>query len=141
MGIRVQRIDKTLELPQFARKGDAAFDLRSAVDVVLQPMHKEIIPTGLKIAVPEGYAGLIWDRSGMAAKHSLTTMAGVLDSGYRGEIKIVIINLGKEAVQITKGMRVAQMLVQPVLNMEIEEVEELEDTERGDGGFGSTGTK
>ncbi len=141
MGIRVQRIDKTLELPQFARKGDAAFDLRSAVDIVLPPMHKEIIPTGLKIAVPEGYAGLIWDRSGMAAKHSLTTMAGVLDSGYRGEIKIVMINLGKEAVQITKGMRVAQMLVQPVLNMEIEEVEELEETERGDGGFGSTGTK
>ncbi|MBI5065702.1 dUTP diphosphatase [Candidatus Woesearchaeota archaeon] len=141
MGIRVQRIDKTLELPQFARKGDAAFDLRSAVDLVIQPSQKEIIPTGLKVAVPEGYAGLIWDRSGMAAKHSLTTMAGVLDSGYRGEIKIVMINLGKEAVQITKGMRVAQMLVQPVLNMEIEEVEELEDTERGEGGFGSTGTK
>ncbi len=140
MKIRVQRLDKSLELPKFAKEGDAAFDLRSAVDVVLHPLQKEIIPTGLKVAVPNGYAGLIWDRSSMAAKHSLRTMAGVLDAGYRGEIKVVMINLGKEPVEITKGMRIAQMLVQPVLNTEIEEVEELEETERGAGGFGSTGS-
>ncbi|MBI4918849.1 dUTP diphosphatase [archaeon] len=140
MKIRVQRLDKNLELPKFAKKGDAAFDLRSSVDIVLHPLEKEIIPTGLKVAVPVGYAGLIWDRSSMAAKHSLRTMAGVLDSGYRGEIKVVMINLGKEPVEVTKGMRIAQMLVQPVLNTEIEEVEELEETERGSGGFGSTGT-
>lgn len=141
MKIRVQRLDKSLELPKFARKGDAAFDLRSAVDLTIKPLEKAVIPTGLKIAVPEGYAGLIWDRSGIAAKHALTTMAGVLDAGYRGEVRVVMINLGKEPVKIKKGSRIAQMLVQPVLNDGIEEVEELEITERADKGFGSTGMK
>ncbi|PIN80109.1 dUTP diphosphatase [Candidatus Woesearchaeota archaeon CG10_big_fil_rev_8_21_14_0_10_30_7] len=139
MKIRIQRVDKNLELPKFAKESDAAFDLRSSVDLLIKPLEKAIIPSGIKIAIPEKHVGLIWDRSGMAAKHSLTTMGGVLDAGYRGEIQIVMINLGKENFQVTKGMRIAQMLVQPVLNHSIEEVENLDETTRGETGLGSTG--
>ena len=114
MGIRVQRIDKTLELPQFARKGDAAFDLRSAVDLVIQPSQKEIIPTGLKVEVPEGYAGLVWDRSGLASKKNIHALAGVIDSSYRGEVCIVLKNLGNEDFKVERNDRIAQLLVQPV---------------------------
>lgn len=99
-----------------------------------------VVPTGLRFAIPDGYAGLVWDRSGLAANHSITTMAGVIDSGYRGELKVVLKNLGKDGFVIEKGMRIAQMLIQPVANsVPIIEVEELPNSERGSAGFGSTG--
>jgi dUTP pyrophosphatase len=140
--IRIHRLDKTVELPKYAKRGDAAFDLRSVEDKLVKSGHKELVKTGLRIAVPEGYCGLIWDRSGLAAKNGIHCLAGVLDSGYRGEIVVVLHNLGKEDFLIEKSMRIAQMLIQPVETARLVEVEELEDsTERGQGGLGHTGLR
>jgi len=132
-------MDKSVELPSYARDHDAAFDLRAAQDYILKPLEHAMVKTGLKFAIPQGHVGLIWDRSGLAAKHAITTLGGVIDAGYRGEVCVVMINLGKEAFTIEKGMRIAQMLIQPVLHFPIMEVEELDATHRGEGGFGSTG--
>jgi dUTP pyrophosphatase len=139
--VRVHRLDKTVEMPKYAKKGDAAFDLRSAEEKMLKAGHKEVVKTALCIAVPEGYCGLIWDRSGLAAKHGIHCLAGVLDSGYRGEIMLVLHNLGKEDFLIEKNMRMAQMLIQPVDAATLTEVDELEETDRGAGGLGHTGLK
>ncbi len=139
MELKIKRMDKEVELPSFAHDYDAALDLRSSENTTIKAGEKKIIKTGLKMAIPEGYAGLIWDRSGMAAKHSLHTLAGVIDSGYRGEIGIVMINLSDEDFRIEKNMRIAQMLIQPVSQPKIKEVESLEESSRGENGFGSTG--
>jgi len=127
-------------MPHYIHEHDAAFDLRSAVNETLKPAEKKIIKTGIKMAIPEGYAGLIWDRSGLAAKHSLHVLAGVVDSEYRGEVGVVMINLGKDVFEVEKNMRVAQMLIQPVVHPEIEEAD-LDKTAREEGGFGSTGLR
>ncbi|MBN1386578.1 dUTP diphosphatase [Candidatus Woesearchaeota archaeon] len=139
MKLRINRLDKSLPLPSYAHSYDAAVDLYSSEEVIMKWGEKKIIPTAIKIAIPNNHVGLIWDRSGLAAKHSLHTLAGVIDSGYRGEVKVVLINLGKEEFKIEKGMRIAQMLVQPVVQCDIEETEDLDETSRGEGGFGSTG--
>jgi dUTP pyrophosphatase len=139
--VRVHRLDKTVQMPTYAKKGDAAFDLRSAEEVLVKAGHKGLVKTALRIAVPEGYCGLIWDRSGLAAKNGIHCLAGVLDSGYRGEIVVVLHNLGKEDFLIEKNMRIAQMLIQPVDAATLTEVEDLDDTERGAGGLGHTGLK
>jgi len=137
--LKINRVDKELQLPAYAKQSDAGLDLRSREEVVIQPGERRVVKSGVKMAIPENHVGLIWDRSGLAAKHSLTTMAGVIDSSYRGEIGIVLINHGKESFTIEKGMRIAQILIQPVVTPHIEEVDELDETERGAGGFGSTG--
>jgi dUTP pyrophosphatase len=141
--LKITRLDKTVDMPFYAYEHDAAFDLRSSHDEVLNPGDKKIIKTALKMAIPQNHVGLIWDRSGLAAKHSLHCLAGVIDSGYRGEIGVVLINLGKEDFKIEKNMRIAQMLIQPIVNAKITEVEEneLEESKRGEGGFGSSGIK
>src|SRR3990167_9444380 len=127
MDIKIQRMDKSIELPCYQKEDDAGLDLRSAEDLVLASGEKAVVKTGLKIALPPNHVGLIWDRSGLAAKHGLHSLAGVIDCGYRGEISIVLINLGKESFHIEKGMRIAQMLIQPVANhFPIVEVEELD---------------
>jgi len=141
MELKIERIDKELELPTYAHEWDAAIDLRSREDVTIGVGRKAIIKTGIKVAIPNGHAGLIWDRSGLAAKHALHTLAGVIDSGYRGEIGVVMINLGENDFKVERGMRIAQMLIQPVLNLRVKEVDSLDETKRGEGGFGSTGTK
>jgi dUTP pyrophosphatase len=141
MKLRIQRITKEVEMPSYAHQGDAAFDLRSADEISLKPGEKKIIKTGLKMAIPEGYVGLIWDRSGLAAKNGIHVLAGVVDSGYRGEVGVVLKNLGEDEIQITKNMRIAQMLIQPVLSPVIEESDSLDETKRGEGGFGSTGLR
>ena len=138
--VRIHRLDKTVEMPKYAKKGDAAFDLRSAEEKTVKAGHKELVKTGLRIAVPEGYCGLIWDRSGLAAKNGIHCLAGVLDSGYREEVVVVLHNLGKDDFLIEKNMRMAQMLIQPVETAAIKEVEELEETERK-GGLGHTGLR
>jgi dUTP pyrophosphatase len=134
-------MDKSLELPSYAHAHDAAFDLRAAEEKILRPSQHTMVRTGLKMAIPPGHVGLIWDRSGLAAKNAITTMGGVIDAGYRGEISVVMINLGKEDFTVERGMRVAQMLIQPVMAFPIEEAETLDGTTRGEGGFGSTGLK
>jgi len=138
MEIKIKRLNKNIDLPKYAHEGDAGFDLRSAEDVLIKAGEKAIIPTALSMAVPKGYVGLIWDRSGLAARNSLHCLAGVLDSHYRGEIKVVMINLCNEDFQVEKGMRISQMLIQPVVQAELTEVDELNETTRGDG-FGSSG--
>jgi dUTP pyrophosphatase len=135
----IKRLDKGIDIPTYANKGDAAFDLRSSESALLKAGEQRNFKTGVQVAIPEGYAGLVWDRSGLASKHGLHCLAGVIDSGYRGEISIVLKNLGKDDFLVGKNMRIAQMLIQPVVSAKIEEVEELDETERGEGGFGSTG--
>ncbi|MBU4242617.1 MAG: dUTP diphosphatase [Nanoarchaeota archaeon] len=137
--VKVHRLDKELEMPKYAKLGDAAFDLRSVEDKVILAGKKELIKTGLRVAVPKNHCGLIWDRSGLAAKHSIHCLAGVLDSGYRGEIVVVLHNLGHEDFKVERSMRIAQMLIQPVVNAKLIEVDELDETERSDKGFASSG--
>jgi dUTP pyrophosphatase len=138
MELKVKKIQKDVKLPRYGHTGDAGLDLFSSVDFVLAEGQVEAIPTGIKIAVPEGYAGLIWDKSGVSLR-GVHRLAGVIDSGYRGEVKVVMVNLSREPFVIEKGMKIAQMLVQPVVKVDIVEVDDLEDTSRGEGGFGSTG--
>ena len=138
MELKVTRFHKDAKLPQYGHKGDAGLDVFSVIDVVLEPMQALPVPTGVKIAIPEGHVGLIWDKSGISL-NGIHCLAGVIDSGYRGEVKKVMINLSRKPFVIAKGMKIAQMLVQPVIKMEVVESDELAETVRGEGGFGSTG--
>lgn len=139
MKLHVKRLHKDAVLPKHMKKGDAAVDLNACESLVLKAGEKKLVKTGISVAIPEGFAGFVWDRSGLAANHSVHSMAGVVDSGYRGEIKVVLINLGREDFRVERGMRIAQMAIQPVSSVDIEEVDELGESERGKGGFGSTG--
>ena len=141
MQIAVKKVDPRAKLPVYFYEGDAGMDLFALVDTVIPAVQRVSVRTGIAMAIPEGYAGLIWDRSGMAAKSGIKSMGGVIDSNYRGEIKVVLHNLSTQPFTIEKGMRIAQMLIQKVEQKQILEVEELDDTIRGEKGFGSTGTK
>ncbi len=114
LSIRVQKISPEAKLPSFAYDGDAGMDLFSVEDCRIEPLEKKAVNTGLKIAVPAGYAGFVWDKSGLALNHSLKTMAGVLDSGYRGELRVVLMNLGKEPSEFKKGQKVAQLIIKKI---------------------------
>lgn len=138
--IEVKRIgEHALPLPSHASYGAAGADLMASVPERIMPGQLAVIPTGFAWAIPDGYVGMIRPRSGLAAKHGIDVLAGVVDSDYRGEVKVVLINHGDRPVVFHKGDRIAQMVIQPVIMSEIEEVSELDDTERGAGGFGSTG--
>ena len=138
--IQLQKIKENAIVPHYVHDGDAGVDLYATENYVLKPGERALVSTGIAFAIPKGYVGLIWDRSGLAAKNSMHVLAGVVDSGYRGEVKVVLINLGNEDFSVTKGMRIAQMLIQPVISADIEEVDSLDETSRNQGGFGSTGT-
>ena len=138
----VKRLDPTIELPSYAYAGDAGLDLRSSEDVTLEPFERRLISTGLAIAIPEGYAGFVQPRSGMALKHglSMANTPGLIDSHYRGELKVIAINLEpREPISIKRGDRIAQLVIQQVPVVSLVEVEELDETDRGTGGFGSSG--
>ena len=129
-----------MPLPSYAYEGDAAFDLYSREDMTVAPGARVAVPTGIALAIPEGYVGLVWDKSGLAIKQGLKTLGGVIDSGYRGEIMVGIFNTGAETYVFKKGEKVAQMIIQEKEVVHIEEVDELDnDTHRGDKGFGSSG--
>jgi len=134
-----------LPLPAYETEGAAGMDLRAAVPegapVTLQPGARQMIPTGLSMAIPEGYEVQVRPRSGLAAKHGLTCLnsPGTVDSDYRGELKVILINLGAEPFVIRRGERIAQMVVAPVTRGRFQEVDVLPETARGEGGFGSTG--
>lgn len=132
-----------LPLPEYQTEDSAGADLRAAIDedVVLQPGDKAMIPTGLSIALPQGTEGQVRPRSGLAARHAVTVVnaPGTVDADYRGEVKVVLINLGKEPFTIERGMRIAQLVVAPYLRAEFDETGTLPETFRGEGGFGSTG--
>jgi len=129
------------EVPAYATQGAAGLDLRTAVDVDLRPLERRLVPTGIRIALPTGFEAQIRPRSGLALRHGVTMVnsPGTIDCDYRGEIGVVLINLGQENVHLAKGERIAQMVVQPVARALVEIVDALETTERGEGGFGSTG--
>ncbi len=137
--LKVKKLRPDAVLPVRKRKGDAGLDLYAVEDVVLKPGEWKAVPTGIAVEIPEGHFGLIKDRSGLALKYALHCLAGVVDENYRGEIKVVMINLGGEEFKVEKGTRIAQLLIVPYLSVEVEEVEELSDTERGERGFGSSG--
>ena len=141
MKLQIQRLDKEAKLPSYAYKGDAGMDVFSIENTDLFPGEKVAVRTGLRLAIPEGYAGFVWDKSGLATKHHIKTMAGVIDSNYRGELQVVLTNLGKEIYHIEKGSKIAQFIISPVASFEIEEAEIADETERGEGGFGSSGTQ
>lgn len=141
--IAVKRLDPDLPLPHRAHPEDAGADLYSAEDVTLQPGERALIGTGIAIALPVGTVGLIHPRSGLAAKQGLSIVntPGTVDAGYRGELKVCLINTDRsEPIGITRGMRIAQLVVQRVELASFKEVDELDETVRGAGGYGSTGT-
>jgi dUTP pyrophosphatase len=126
-------------IPEYASGGSAGADLRSATGVEIPPGGRAAVPTGIALALPAGHVGLIWPRSGLALRHGIDTLAGVVDSDYRGEVRVVLVNHGTETVRIEPGDRVAQLLVQRVERATFAGVETLSETTRGVGGFGSTG--
>ena len=141
MIIKFQKLSKEAQLPAYANPGDAGMDLRTIESKNLKPDERYIFPTGLSVAIPKNYVGLVWDRSGLAVKEGLTCLAGVIDSGYRGEIGVVALNTSKKTIKIEKGDRVAQLLIQPVVQAKIKEAKTLSQTQRGQGGFGASGKK
>lgn len=141
MQLIVKRLDTDLPLPERAHPGDAGLDLRAAEDFGLEPGERTIVPTGLAVAIPMGWAGLVVPRSGLAARHGIGVVnaPGLIDAGYRGELKVILVNHGDESVAFERGERIAQLVLVPVAGQELVEVDELPPSPRGEGGFGSTG--
>jgi len=143
--VKVKRLPhaEDIDLPSYATPGSVGLDLCAAVEdgVVLEPGERALIPTGLIIEIPEGYEGQIRPRSGLALKKGITVLnsPGTIDSDYRGEVKVILINLGKEKVEIKRGERIAQLVIAPVVRVDLEETPDISETLRGGGGFGSTG--
>ena len=140
--VAVLRLDAGLDLPAYAHPGDAGADLRSRVEVTLQPGERALVPTGVAIALPSGHAGFVHPRSGLAARHgiSIVNAPGTIDEGYRGEILVNLVNLDpREPFTVRRGDRIAQLVVQPVSRVRFLEVDSLDETSRGDTGHGSTG--
>ena len=141
--IEIRLLDEDLPMPRYQHDGDAGLDLPSRVDYVLEPGERAMIPTGIAVAIPRGYAGFVLPRSGLASRHgiALVNSPGLVDSGYRGEMAIIMINTDKrEAFHIQRGDRIAQLVIQKVVEATTVQVSELDATSRGEGGFGSTGT-
>lgn len=135
-------LDDGLPLPAYAHPGDAGADLATTIDVVIEPGERVLVPTGVSIALPEGYAGFVHPRSGLAARHGLTIVnaPGTVDAGYRGEILVCLLNTDlRTPIRLRRGDLIAQLVVQPVLRARFEVVDELPDSVRGEGGHGSTG--
>jgi len=139
--IKIKKLKPDATVPSYAHDGDAGMDIYSCEDVLIKAGQRTIISTGIALEFPKGYVALVWDKSGLAAKNGIKTMAGVGDSIYRGEYKIVLLNTSKQDYQVKKGDKICQILIQPIEQADIEEVSELGDSKRGDGGFGSTGLK
>ena len=140
--IKIKLLDKSLPMPFYAHKTDAGIDLYSTISCILKPYERKLIPSGIKVSIPEGYAGFVLPRSGLAIKNgiSLVNSPGLIDSGYRGEICIIMINLDKEMdFIIKKGDKICQLVIKKIEHANLIEVEELDDSDRGEGGFGSTG--
>ena len=142
MRVPVRILDPDLPLPRYATDGDAGLDLLAAEAVTLQPGERAAVPTGLAVAIPEGYAGFVHARSGRSLKEglALANAPGLIDAGYRGEIKVIVVNLDRSStIDIARGDKIAQLVVQAVERVELAPVGQLPDSVRGDGGFGSTG--
>jgi dUTP pyrophosphatase len=141
--VLITRLDSTLPIPRYAKEADAGADLTSAIDFTLAPGQRQLVPTGIAIALPHGFVALVHPRSGLAIKNGVTLVnaPGTIDAGYRGEISCIVINLDpKDEVSFKKGDRIAQLVIQKVERAEFIEVTELPESERGSDGFGSTGS-
>lgn len=139
----IKRLDPAVELPSYAYAGDAGLDLRASESVVLKPLERRLVSTGLAIAIPEGYAGFVQPRSGLALRKglSMANTPGLIDAHYRGELKVCTVNLDSQNdIVIERGERIAQLVIQKVPVVTLTEVDELDETDRGTGGFGSSGT-
>ena len=142
LDVSVVRLDPELPLPAYAHPGDAGADLLTTVDVILAPGERAMVPTGVALALPDGFVALVHPRSGLAARHGLSIVntPGTIDAGYRGEIKVMLINHDPAApIELRRGDRIAQLVVQRFERARFVEVDELPDSVRGDGGYGSTG--
>ncbi len=142
VSLPIKRIDPEVELPSYAYAGDAGLDLRASEDVTLAPLERRLVSTGLAVAIPEGYAGFVQPRSGLALREglSMANTPGLVDSHYRGELKVCAVNLDPErSIRIKRGDRIAQLVIQRVPAVALVEVDELDETDRGAGGFGSSG--
>ena len=142
LDVLITRLDPAVPVPGYARHGDAGADLCAAEDIDLAPGERALVRTGIAIALPEGYAGFVHPRSGLAARHGITLVnaPGTIDAGYRGEIKVIVLNTDlAKAVSLRRGDRIAQLVVQRVENVTFREVPALPESARGDNGFGSTG--
>jgi dUTP pyrophosphatase len=140
--VLITRLDPSIPLPVYAKGGDAGADIVSRIEVTLLPGERALVPTGISIALPDGYVALVHPRSGLAIKHGVTMVntPGTVDAGYRGELQCIMINHDpKESITFRKGDRIAQLVIQKVERAEFVEVEELPGSGRGSGGFGSTG--
>jgi len=139
MIIKIKKLNKDAIIPTYAYEGDAGMDLCSCEDYLLKAGERKSIKIGISIEFDPGYAACFWDRSGLAIKHGVVTIGGLIDPGYRGEWMVALLNTSSEDYQVAKGDRIAQCLIQPVVHPEIKEVDELSDSDRGSGGFGSSG--
>jgi dUTP pyrophosphatase len=143
--IQIKKLSSDVLTPKYETVGSSGMDVSAYIeqDITINPGDKAIIPTGFSLAIPQGYEVQIRPRSGLAAKKNITVLntPGTIDADYRGEVKVILINLGREKFSIKKGERIAQMVVCPVIKTQLEEVQELSSTNRGSGGFGSTGIK
>ena len=143
--ILIKRLSKEVSLPKYETSGSSGMDLAANIDanINIDPGKTAIIPTGLALSIPKGFEVQIRPRSGLAAKQKISVLntPGTIDADYRGEIKVILINLGHEPFKVEKGLRIAQMVVCPIVQAQLKEVDDLSETERGKGGFGSTGTK
>ena len=137
MKIKAQKLDQSAILPHHNLAGDAGLDLYSIENVVVRSNERVLVRTGLAFELPAGYVALIWDKSGIALKNGIKTMGGVIEHTYRGEYKIILFNTSSEDFIIKKGDKIAQMLIQPIMTVEIEESEQLSESVRGAHGFGS----
>lgn len=140
MKLNIKKLYPEAILPARAHHDDAGLDLYTAETLTLEPGQRKTVKTGIALAIPTGYVGLIWDKSSIPHKWGVKTMGGVIDASYRGEVGVIMINLSKEAYIVEKGAKISQLLIQKVELPEVCEVTELDDTIRGEGGFGSTGT-
>ena len=143
--ILIKRLSSKVTMPQYKTIGSSGMDIAAFLDneILIQPSEKKIIPTGIKLKIPKGYEIQIRPRSGLAANNDITVLntPGTIDSDYRGEIKVILFNHGKNIFKVENGLRIAQMVLCPVIEAKLSEVEIIDETERGEGGFGSTGTK
>lgn len=141
--LRVKRVSELAKMPAYAHAGDAGMDLFSIEERVIEPGETALVGTGIAVELPPDTEAQVRPRSGLALNHSITVLntPGTIDEGYRGEIKVILINHGRSSFKVERHMKIAQMVIKPVLRAEVLEVDELTDSDRGDGGFGSTGRK
>lgn len=139
MEVKIKKLKEDAKVPDSAHPGDAGIDLYSIDDYQLDPGEIRVFDTGIAVEIPEGYTAFGKDRSSMAAEHNVHVLAGVLDSGYRGEWGVTLVNLGGEPVKIEKHQKISQFVILPTPEVEVTEVDELSNSSRGEGGFGSTG--